>query len=135
VNAYPVGNSRDGAIFFWLGESSRPDAVVQVSLSRNGRWYQEFISLSPALLSAESRDPAVAAWTPARSGGQPGSRDPKVAIHPASVSERRAKKPSRSDRTEALATPADADVCPYDYKRRKTPTKIGECTFLQNWEI
>jgi hypothetical protein len=64
----PVGNSRDGAVFFWLGEYGRPDAVVQVSLSRNGRWYQEFVSLSPALLIAEPSDPAVAAWRPARSG-------------------------------------------------------------------
>ena len=62
----PVGSSVDGAIFFWLGENDRPEAAVQVSLSRlDGRWFQEFVSLSPVPLIAESSDSA-AAWTPPR---------------------------------------------------------------------
>ena len=65
----PVGNSIDGAVFFWLGENNRPEMAVQVLLNRNdGRWAQEFISFSPAPLIAEPNDAAVAAWTPARGG-------------------------------------------------------------------
>ena len=63
----PVGSSVDGAIFFWLGENDRPEAAVQVSLSRlDGRWFQEFVSLSPVPLIAESSDAAMADWTPSR---------------------------------------------------------------------
>jgi hypothetical protein len=65
----PVGNSIDGAVFFWLGENDRPEMAVQVLLNRNdGRWSQEFISFSPAPLIAEPSDAAVAAWTPHRGG-------------------------------------------------------------------
>ena len=54
----PVGSSVDGAIFFWLGENDRPEAAVQVSFSRlDGRWFQEFVSLSPVPLIAESTPP------------------------------------------------------------------------------
>ncbi len=61
----PVGSSVDGAIFFWLGENDRPEAAVQVSLSRlDGRWFQEFVSLSTVPLIAESSDAALADWTP-----------------------------------------------------------------------
>jgi hypothetical protein len=65
----PVGATRDGAIFFWLGEGDRPEVAVQVSVSRpDGRWVQEFTSLAPEPLIAAARDPAKPAWTPSKGG-------------------------------------------------------------------
>ena len=48
-----VGDTRDGAIFLWLGEAERPGAAVQVFLKRDGIWIQEWTSLSPNLLTAK----------------------------------------------------------------------------------
>jgi hypothetical protein len=62
----PVGNSRDGAVFLWLGEGDRPAAAVQVQERRDGLWFHELSSLSTVPLianSAESPD-----WAPSRAG-------------------------------------------------------------------
>src|SRR4051812_38788598 len=49
----PVGRSRDGAIFLWLGTQDRPEVVDQVNVTRVGRWAHQFTSLSPHPLVAE----------------------------------------------------------------------------------
>jgi hypothetical protein len=65
----PVGATQDGAIFFWLGEADRPEVAVQVYLRRNdGRWVQDFSSLSTAPLIAEARGTAEPPWTPTKGG-------------------------------------------------------------------
>jgi hypothetical protein len=40
-----VGDSRDGAIFLWLGVGDRPGAAVQVFLRRDGDWYQQCVMI------------------------------------------------------------------------------------------
>lgn len=62
----PVGGSQDGAIFFWLDEYDRPEAVVQVFRKQEGPWSQEFLSLSTSPLIAEARSGPD--WTPSRGG-------------------------------------------------------------------
>jgi hypothetical protein len=62
----PVGNSRDGAIFFWLDATDRPWAATQVFLRRDGLWFHELTSLAPGRLIAESR--LGPDWTPAQVG-------------------------------------------------------------------
>jgi hypothetical protein len=60
----PVGNSKDGAIFLWLGEFDRPEVAVQVFLRRyDDQWVQEFTSLSPGRLTGQHEDGSV--WSPA----------------------------------------------------------------------
>lgn len=61
-----VGNSKDGAVFLWLGEHKRPEVATQVFLTRDGRWIQELSSLSPKPLVAEAQGGTI--WNP-RSGG------------------------------------------------------------------
>lgn len=61
-----VGDTRDGAIFLWLGEGDRPGAAVQVFLKRNGDWIQEWTSLATGPLIAKEDGPA--AWRPSRGG-------------------------------------------------------------------
>jgi hypothetical protein len=66
----PVGMSKDGAIFLWLGENDRPEAAVQVFLRRSDeQWVQELTSLSPAPFIAEAQDGP--AWSPTRGGVEP----------------------------------------------------------------
>jgi hypothetical protein len=63
----PVGNSKDGAIFLWLGQFDRPEVAVQVFLRRyDEQWVQEFTSLSPEHLIGQHADGS--AWTPAEKG-------------------------------------------------------------------
>jgi hypothetical protein len=62
----PVGQSRDGAIFLWLGEQDRPEASIQVFVIQSGLWLHEFTSLSTGPLNAEST--TGLAWTPQRGG-------------------------------------------------------------------
>jgi hypothetical protein len=65
----PVGNSKDGAIFLWLGEFDRPEVAVQVFLRRyDDQWVQEFTSLAPSRLTGQHEDGAV--WSPAVAGVQ-----------------------------------------------------------------
>jgi hypothetical protein len=63
----PVGTSKDGAIFLWLGESDRPEVAVQVFVRRTDQqWVQEFTSLSPGPLLGQARDGS--AWNPEQGG-------------------------------------------------------------------
>jgi hypothetical protein len=57
-----VGTAKDGAVFLWLGEANRPEAAVQIFLHRDGRWIQEFTSLSTEPLDAGR------IWTSVRPG-------------------------------------------------------------------
>ncbi len=60
-----VGDSRDGTIFLWLGAADRPEAAVQVFVTR-GAWMQEWTSLSTAPLV--SKMTASTDWKPSRGG-------------------------------------------------------------------
>jgi hypothetical protein len=73
-----VGDSRDGAIFLWLGDGDRPEAAVQVFKTRYP-WMQEWTSLSLAPLMAKMPDGP--AWKPSRGGVElkPVSGAPKPA--------------------------------------------------------
>jgi hypothetical protein len=62
----PVGKSRDGTVFLWLGDGGRPAAVVQASLNRRRYWVHEFSSLSSTPINAKGRAGVV--WHP-ESGG------------------------------------------------------------------
>src|ERR1700758_4883784 len=59
----PVGLSRDGAIFLWLGEHDRPEVADQFNVIRSGYWSHQFSSLSTRPLVAENRSGPV--WRPA----------------------------------------------------------------------
>jgi hypothetical protein len=61
-----VGDTRDGAIFLWLGDGERPGAAVQVFLTRVGHWHQEWTSLSTGPLTAKLG--GTAEWRPSRAG-------------------------------------------------------------------
>ncbi len=61
-----VGDSRDGAIFLWLGDGDRPGAAVQVFHKRDGSWYQEWTSLSTSHLTAKLA--TAPDWKPSRGG-------------------------------------------------------------------
>lgn len=78
----PVGMSRDGAVFLWLGRDDRPEAVVQASLNRYGVWVQELSSLSPGPIHATSRRGHH--WGPAKGGLEfrPIPDAPKPAANP-----------------------------------------------------
>jgi hypothetical protein len=60
----PVGVTKDGAIFLWLGEDGRPEAAVQIFLMRSGLWGSDFTTLSKGPLSAEK--PQRINWRPKR---------------------------------------------------------------------
>lgn len=52
----PVGGSRDGAVFLWLGEGGRPCVAVQMYWNPQQIWMEEFSSLHTAPLLAKSPD-------------------------------------------------------------------------------
>jgi hypothetical protein len=91
--AFRLGNQfgeglLDGAIFFWLGETGRPEAAVQVFLIKNasepqGLWLHEFTSLAPGGLLLEKNGGKF--WYPSRPGAEfkPVPDAPKVAERPA----------------------------------------------------
>ncbi len=62
----PVGGSRDGAMFLWLGEADRPAVASQILWNPQQIWAQEFSSLSTSPLIAKSADGRV--WKPSRGG-------------------------------------------------------------------
>ncbi len=62
----PVGGSKDGAIFLWLGAAGRPAVAAQIFWNPQHIWAQEFSSLSTNPLVAESVDGRV--WKPSRGG-------------------------------------------------------------------
>jgi hypothetical protein len=62
----PVGRSRDGAIFLWLGEHNRPEVADQINVISSGFWGHQFSSLSARPLVAENR--SVPVWSPHRGG-------------------------------------------------------------------
>ncbi len=62
----PVGGSRDGAMFLWLGEADRPAAACQVLWNPQRIWTQELSSLSTSPLIATSADGRT--WKPAKAG-------------------------------------------------------------------
>ena len=81
----PVGETVDGAIFFWLGADGRPEAAVQAFFMRSGnRWIHDFSSLSTAPVVARTSDGV--AWNPSRGGVEfkpvPGAPRPADAAEP-----------------------------------------------------
>ncbi len=52
----PVGGSRDGAMFLWLGEGDRPAVAAQIYWNPQQVWMEEFSSLCPHPLVAKSAD-------------------------------------------------------------------------------
>ena len=62
----PVGGSKDGALFLWLGEGDRPAVASQILWNPEQIWAQEFSSLSTVPLNAKSADGRV--WVPSKSG-------------------------------------------------------------------
>jgi hypothetical protein len=61
-----VGETRDGAIFLWLGAGDRPEAAAQVFERRDGAWILELSSLSTGSLVATSTSGHE--WSPAAAG-------------------------------------------------------------------
>jgi hypothetical protein len=62
----PVGGSRDGAMFLWLGEGDRPAVAAQILWTPEQIWWEEFSSLSASPLIAKSPDGRD--WNPAKGG-------------------------------------------------------------------
>jgi hypothetical protein len=62
----PIGGSRDGALFLWLGEGDRPVVASQILWNPQQVWAQEFSSLWTGPLIAKSADGRV--WNPSRGG-------------------------------------------------------------------
>jgi hypothetical protein len=62
----PVGGSKDGALFLWLGEGDRPAVASQILWTPQQIWAQEFSSLSTVPLNAKSAGGRV--WAPSKSG-------------------------------------------------------------------
>jgi hypothetical protein len=62
----PVGGSRDGALFLWLGGGDRPAVASQILWNPQQVWAQEFSSLSTSPLIAKSADGRV--WNPSKGG-------------------------------------------------------------------
>jgi hypothetical protein len=62
----PVGGSRDGAMFVWLGEGDRPVVAAQMLWTPEQIWMEEFSSLSTNPLIAKSADRRV--WSPSKAG-------------------------------------------------------------------
>ena len=62
----PVGGSRDGAMFVWLGEGDRPVVAAQILWTPEQVWMEEFSSLSTSPLIAKTADGRV--WTPSKGG-------------------------------------------------------------------
>ena len=54
----PVGGSRDGAMFLWLGEGDRPAVAAQIYWNPQQVWIEEFSSLSTSPLDCE-----ISRWT------------------------------------------------------------------------
>jgi hypothetical protein len=83
-----VGDSRDGAIFLWLGEGDRPGAAVQVFYKRDGSWIQEWTSLATGPLIAKKD--GTADWRPSRGGVE--FRSVPGAPRPADTAEQRLRQ-------------------------------------------
>lgn len=62
-----VGNTQDGAVFFWLDEHDRPVVAGQVFVRRDERWFLELCSLSCDPVVADAMAGA-ASWMPSRGG-------------------------------------------------------------------
>jgi hypothetical protein len=62
----PVGGSRDGALFLWLGDGDRPAVASQILCNPQQIWAQEFSSLATSPLIAKSADGRV--WNPTQGG-------------------------------------------------------------------
>jgi hypothetical protein len=52
----PIGGSRDGALFLWLGEGGRPAVAAQIYWNPQQVWIEEFSSLCTSPLIGESAD-------------------------------------------------------------------------------
>lgn len=84
----PVGGSRDGAMFLWLGDADRPVVASQILWNPQRIWAQELSSLSTSPLVATSVDGRV--WKPSKGGAafKPVPDAPK----PADTAERRLRQ-------------------------------------------
>ena len=84
----PVGGSRDGAMFVWLGEGDRPAVAAQIYWNPEQVWMEEFSSLSTGPLTAKSADGRV--WHTSEGGVsfEPVPDAPK----PAETAERRLRQ-------------------------------------------
>jgi hypothetical protein len=80
----PVGRSRDGTIFLWLGAHDRPEVADQINVTRTGYWGHQFSSLSTGALVAETRAGSI--WSPRRGGVEyqpvPDAPNPAQAAEP-----------------------------------------------------
>jgi hypothetical protein len=84
----PVGGSRDGAMFVWLGDGDRPAVAAQIYWNPQQVWMEEFSSLSTSPLIAKSADGH--GWNTSKSGVsfEPVPNAPK----PAETAERRLRQ-------------------------------------------
>jgi hypothetical protein len=62
----PVGGSKDGCVFLWVGEEGRPSAAAGVYWNPQKVFLQEFSSLSTTPMMATS--PEAGDWSPSRPG-------------------------------------------------------------------
>ncbi|MDB5350351.1 MAG: hypothetical protein JWN86_1598 [Planctomycetota bacterium] len=83
----PADDIEEGAIFFWLDDTGRPEAAVQIFLIKNsndplGLWIHEFISLSPEALAGTRG--GVTSWSPRKPGLEfhplPGAPRPSATV-------------------------------------------------------
>ena len=71
----PVGGSKDGALFLWLGEGDRPVVASGILWNPRRIWAQEFSSLSTTRLVANSAD-GGGSWRCSHIALQPRRRAP-----------------------------------------------------------
>jgi len=62
----PVSGLKDGTLFMWTNEASRPAAAAQVFLTADDLWIHEFQSLYESPFEAKRDEAAV--WQPSRAG-------------------------------------------------------------------
>jgi hypothetical protein len=84
----PVGGSRDGAVFLWLGEGGRPAVAAQMYWNPQQVWMEEFSSLCTGPVVAKTTDGRE--WRTSQAGVS--FKPVPAAPRPADTAERRLRQ-------------------------------------------